>query len=127
MSYCRWSSMDWECDLYIYDSVGDFVSINVAMRRRKFDDTWPRMPKDATIEERVAIWSAQHEWMETHEDSQDWIDLNTIAPEFSGENYRITDPAEVADLLTRMRAAGLKFPDGIIEQFLEQAKEAGDG
>jgi len=122
MSYCRWSSMDWECDLYIYDA-GEFISVNVAGRRRKFDETWPRMKTNATIDEQFAIWQAQHDWLKAHEDEKEWIDLNTVTPEFAGEGYDIADPDEVADLLVRMRDAGLRFPDGLIEEFREQEQK----
>ena len=36
MSYCRWSSMDYDCDLYIYESESGF-EIHVARRRPDID------------------------------------------------------------------------------------------
>ena len=36
MSYCRWSSDDFRCDLYIYESAAGFV-IHVAANRVEWD------------------------------------------------------------------------------------------
>lgn len=33
MSYCRWSSMDYQCDLYIYDDVDGGLTVHVAAGR----------------------------------------------------------------------------------------------
>lgn len=33
MSYCRWSSMDYQCDLYIYDDVSGGLTVHVAAGR----------------------------------------------------------------------------------------------
>lgn len=34
MSYCRWSSMNWRCDVYVYEDVGGGWTTHVAGRRR---------------------------------------------------------------------------------------------
>ena len=39
MSYCRWSSLSWRCDLYVYES-GMGIEIHVAGRRRMIPEGW---------------------------------------------------------------------------------------
>lgn len=34
MSYCRWSSMNWMCDVYVYEDVDGGWATHVAGRRR---------------------------------------------------------------------------------------------
>ena len=45
MSYCRWSTVlpnNYESDLYIYDHVDGFISVNVAGARRAGIENAPR-------------------------------------------------------------------------------------
>lgn len=36
MSYCRWSSMNWMCDVYVYEDVSGGWTTHVAGNKRKF-------------------------------------------------------------------------------------------
>ncbi len=43
MSYCRWSSMNWNCDVYVYESCNGGWTTHVAARRRIFQPI-PELP-----------------------------------------------------------------------------------
>lgn len=34
MSYCRYSDMNWRCDVYVYEHVGGYWVTHVAMKRK---------------------------------------------------------------------------------------------
>ncbi len=58
MSYCRWSSDDFRCDLYIYDDVRGGVTIHVAGRRHAIDDS--ALPPPVSVYD-IDRWVARHE------------------------------------------------------------------
>jgi len=59
VSYCRWSSDDFQCDLYVYEDVRGGVTIHVARSRYVFTKPLPP-PIDPPAENRtgaqLAIW-----------------------------------------------------------------------
>ncbi len=124
--------MDWRCDLYLYYSVGDYWSINVAGRRRVLPDNWPETPPwpDGEVTE-----EAKKEWIDAYlkahreqmdimdamrDDEEQWVDI----PEPWGGFYAgISDGDQVVELLEEMKAAGIVFPEGVIEAVREEWAE----
>ena len=71
MSYCRWSSDNFTCDLYIYESVYDCWTIHVAQSRHVGPlPEYPNMLKLASGEIDLAEYRAMHDrwdaWTEEH-------------------------------------------------------------
>jgi len=67
MSYCRWSSDDWKCDLYAYADCGGGYTIHVAGRRLitelpKADHLW-----DDNLDEWLKVHKKQMEILENGE------------------------------------------------------------
>lgn len=71
MSYCRFGSDQFRCDVYVYESVGDFWAIHVAGNRLVSEEPRPDPPPSdwyAQGESGVAAFmaadKAMDEWME---------------------------------------------------------------
>ena len=131
MSYCRWSSMDSMCDLYVYHSTDGSWTGMVAKRRRVFTPTEPYISLVEDAGKRSVSgkqWEernlAYHEAME----AADWKDLPE--PSTGGTFHRAT-PGEMADTLETLRKEGFNVPDYAIESLREEQadldKEAGNG
>ena len=131
MSWVRWStpvSKGVTSDLYIYDSVGDFISVNVASRKRVALDA-SKMPMEPDAEllmaEKFDEYVAQ---TKTHDDWWDeknaGINFNWVKlPEsHAGKNEEFTDVESLIKWLNEAKAAGVVFPEYVFEQ-AEEAKE----
>ena len=110
MSYCRWSSMDYQCDLYVYEHCdGGFVTI-VAKNRVVFAEPLPsEVPFDA---------DHCHEWYARHQQVMDLVGRSERRPiglPHDGESFNDPSPADCADRLERLRALGYKVPQRAID------------
>jgi hypothetical protein len=127
MSYCRWSSDDFQCDVYVYESTGDFWSTNVAGRRRIIPpDVLASFPvvSDDDAASRFARHRAVMQWMNTAE--HEWFDLSHLPS--AGESFRDDTPGECADRLEALRAEGFNVPQYAIDALREeQAEKARQG
>lgn len=120
MSYCRWSSDDYQCDVYVYDSVGDFVAIHVAGNR-----TAPIQPPLPHVgrwwergEEGMAAFSEREQrlmaWLET-------APRLPIGLPHDGESFEMEDAAAAADKLEYLRGLGYNVPQYAIDALREEA------
>lgn len=115
MSFCRWSSMDFQCDLYCYESDQGFVT-HVAKTRVVGDIpklNWnlitPPITEDM-ISEFVRVQNEQFEFLETAE-------RKPIGLAFDGLSF--TDDKEgFLVRLDMLRKEGYNFPE-ITEEDLE--------
>ena len=127
MSYCRFSTNDFTCDLYVYaDARGGFTA-HVAVRRRtgtlpeSFEnlcDLAGKIPDDEWKARNKAYWAA----IETAE--------STDLPAPSTGNYFNTEtPGEMADKLITLRGEGFNVPSNAIAELREDQSEldASDG
>ena len=118
MSYCRWSSDDHQCDVYVYESDRGYET-HVAGRRRVIpDDVLSSLPivEDNTVAAFLARYSALVSWM----DSTPAVWHNLTAPS-AGEHFLDATPAECADRLEALRAEGLNVPQYAIDALREEA------
>lgn len=101
MSYCRWSSDNFQCDVYVYEDCAGGWTTHVAGRRKNpdFDPT-----ADTSIEE----------WGDGYTD---------IALPFANESFNDPTPGECADRLESLRALGFNVPQYAINALREEAKE----
>ncbi len=117
MSYCRWSSDDFGCDLYCYGSDRG-EETHVASRRivGEIPKVGPFPRGDAPKEEWEAFAArhkAQSEWLKTCE-------REPIGLAYDGESFLDHSPAEFLETLLMLRAAGYRFPDYVIEDAREE-------
>lgn len=122
MSYCRWSSDDYQCDVYVWADVAGGYRTEVAGRRHSWLVPLPPVRTlpigEAGSPERTA-WA--NEWVTRSsavsalmddESNWEWLDLPT--PE-GGNSYWHDTPAEAADNLERLRAEGFNVPQSAID------------
>lgn len=130
MSYCRWSSDDHACDVYVWADCDGGFRTEVAGRRRIFKVPMPppvTLPVgEANSAERTAWASA---WVERSqavsrlvddESTFDWLDLHD--PE-GGHSYWHDTAGECADNLERLRDAGFNVPQSAIDSLREDERE----
>ena len=113
MSYCRWSSDDFQCDIYCYEGYGGYV-IHVATHRHVFAGPLP--PPAETPEE----------WVERHLKVMSMLEDATKEPiglQHDGNAFHYETPAEAADALMRLRGSGYNVPQGAIDALLFEALE----
>lgn len=118
MSYCRWSSDDWTCDVYVYEGSCGFV-IHVAGNRVCGDI--PRTPElttdPASIEAYVAAHQAQMKFLET-------CQRQPIGLPFAGESLSAESAGECADELEKLRTLGYNVPQYAIDNLREEQAQA---
>lgn len=113
MAYCRWSTDDFQCDLYVWADWGGGWGVAVAARRTVFDEPLPE-PVPAT-EETIDAWIERqrivHDLPCHHED----IDLP-----HAGEIFVEPTAREAADRVARLRALGYRCPDHVEKDLREE-------
>lgn len=145
MSYCRWSSMNWRCDVYVYEDVGGGWTTHVAGRRRvippipdlpimrlpSFCGKWDREALRMDYPSRwhaigarivfgaYALW---HRWV--HMGSLHLIPLRSIGLPYDGESFNDATPGECAARLESLRDVGYIVPRGVISALRQEDTEA---
>src|SRR5262249_18121889 len=113
MSYCRWSSMNWTCDLYCYADIAGGWTTHVAPRRRI------EAVPEAGQEDFSARKISRDEY--THLPRQQMIALERIPSEplrlpHAGETFHDSSLAEFKHRLLELRQLGYRFPDEVMDQ-----------
>ena len=119
MSYCRWSSDNHACDVYVYqDYTGAYV-IHVACNKPVGEI--PKLPYPVTdTKEFVVAYKAHHEFLRTCERAP-------IGLEYDGKTFIDGSPSECAMRLERLRDMGYRVPQYAIDALHEEQKEIDDG
>ena len=141
MSYCRFSSMNWRCEVYVYADISGDWTTHVAGRRRLLppvpDITFGRMsmrlhrwsgvtwdPEKRTIvyphRWRSAIYKLWSRFTtfwhnRVHMGSLHMIPLRPIGLPHDGETFNDSTPAECADRLEQLRSIGYIVPQYAID------------
>ena len=130
MSYCRWSCMDYMCDVYAYWACDGTFHIHVAKSRMTHNDDMPKVDMNTLLDEDPTAFSeavmAQQAWLEDNQIARSKkIDL----PE-SGNTFYEPTPEAAVRRLEKLRALGYNVPqyaiDGILddkEEFYESKKQ----
>jgi hypothetical protein len=119
MSYCRWSSDDFRCDVYAYESDAGFI---VHVARSRYVGDIPRVPfiLDTPNDEWMKAYNAQHKFLETAKQKN-------IGKEYDGETFQYDTLAELYRGLRNIKAKGYRIPEwvfiAVIEEIDEAAKE----
>lgn len=113
MSYCRFSSDDFKCDVYCYEGGSEFV-VHIAGNRVLGDiPTTPPLTKE-TIPAYMEAHKAQMEFLETCQRAP--IDLP-----HAGESMGFDDAGACADGLEMLRGLGYNVPQYAIDTLREEA------
>ncbi len=114
MSYCRWSSDDYQCDIYCYESEDGYV-IHVAGNR--WVPTEPLPPLIEGIAENFEAWYARHQ---TIMGMVEKADRKPIGLACDGENFGFDTAGECAAKLVELKAMGYNVPDYAIRSLEEE-------
>lgn len=115
VSYCRFSTDGFQCDLYVYESAEGYM-IHTAQNR--IVGEVPRMPSifDVTAEE----WTRQHrkqmEFIRTAKREK-------IEGEFANNTFIERDLEDAIARLEMLRAAGFRFPDDVLTALREELED----
>jgi len=116
MSYCRWSSDDFQCDVYVYEHVDGYIAIHVAECRPEYTEELP-----PPVE--ITDFKAYMARLEKVYDMLHRAVRNKIGLPCDGETFEIADKAEAADKLQELRDMGYKVPDYVIACLREEATD----
>lgn len=128
MSYCRWSSDNFKCDLYAYEDICGGYTIHIAARRYKEGGRKP-IPKACFNAEgsykRGESAEADRLWDE-HWNSIDERTEEITLP-FAGTTINLNTLEEMRDKMKELVAIGYKVPDYVFERIEDEIKENEDG
>lgn len=115
MSYCRWSSDNWRCDLYCYGDVSGGITTHVASNRVVGDI--PEAPLSLIME------GKNEEFLEAHKKQMAFLGnakRKPIGLPFDGETFNDPDCASFFVRLMELREAGYNFPVYVLEEVREE-------
>jgi hypothetical protein len=115
MSYCRWSSDGFQCDVYVYESDAGWIT-HVAAKRRA-----ARAPE--------LDWSTPERWTQTQAAQRAFLDdpNNPSLPiglSEDGQTFCDASPAGCAAQLLRLKALGYQVPQDAIDALLDESRQA---
>lgn len=126
MSYCRWSSDDYQCDVYVYRSDYGY-ECHVSGRRRDFGKAGITLPPPADCtKDSLSAWLERQSLVSDllddprfdDDDFEGWVNV----PEpHAGQSYTVRTAGECADLLEEIRATGCNVPQYAIDALREEA------
>lgn len=127
MSYCRWSTNDFQCDIYCYEYVYGGYTTHVAGNRVIFPEPlppaipWPEpgAPKDVIEKWSVEYSARQTAVMETIRKAE----RTPIELPYVGETFNDPDLESFLARLLELKRVGYIFPDDVIETVREELAE----
>jgi len=124
MSYCRWSSMNWTCDLYCYADITGGWTTHVAPRRRV--DAVPEDRQEDFMAGRISLAEREH----LHRQQMTALEQIPFEPlrlPHAGETFHDSTLAEFKRRLLELRELGYRFPDEMIDQIDTELAEEAEG
>lgn len=117
MSYCRWSTDDYQCDLYVYDHYDGYISINVAGRRRV--PSKPLPPKIPLTKDNVDAYLARDKYIREncYPEDCEWVN---VPEKWAGKSFCIYDHEEAAQLVMQMMQDGVVCPKELPQWLRDQ-------
>jgi len=113
MSYCRWSTDDFRCDLYIYDSCYENTVVHVARYRHTIPDEVLPPPVDL-VTGKTGDWYARSLVVQT---LMDQYPRRDIGGPLDGQTFTFDNADEVADWIeTTVAPLGVYcYPDDLVD------------
>lgn len=116
MSYCRWSSNNWDCDLYCYQGADNIYITHVATNRIVGDV--PKVPILLTI--------PTDKWVELHRKQMDFLETakrKNIGLPYDGETFEDKDLQSFLNTVEHLKETGYHVPDFVMETIKEEIKD----
>lgn len=125
MSYCRWSSMDFKCDLYCFEHVAGhyqtYVAGNKVVSPIFPDAPWKLLTKGGRIGMWLwGWWHRLHMFTVSHGIRRD-ITLPHAGASFEDETLE-----EFKGTLLMLRSTGYRFPDYVLQAVDEEIQDRDD-
>lgn len=129
MSYCRFSSNDWDCDVYVYESAYGGWTTHIAGNRLDVDrTTWPApvplpvgLPADHP---QFRAWFDRYRYVMDAVSNADRVPIDLP---HAGQTFTDDTPGECADRLEALRDLGYHVPQDAIDDLRkEQATHVPD-
>ena len=118
MSYCRWSTDNFKCDVYAYESCYGGWQIYIASHR--YEDGIPLVDNNLLIKEKTKEWTEQYikqsKWLETAKFEPIGLPLD------DGDIVCETLPDFLAKM-QEIKKAGYHIPDWVFDDIKEEIKE----
>ena len=113
MSYCRWSSDDFQCDVYVYENVSGGWTTHVASNRPVID----RSVLPPIVTEDPLSWYRR---LEAVSEQLKTAERKPIGLPHDGKTFNDETPGEAADTLEMLRAVGYNVPQYAIDALREE-------
>jgi len=116
MSYCRWSSDNWKCDLYCYADTSGGYTTHVAARKRI--GPIPEMPDILKV--------SADDWLKGYRAQAQALDESKLKPIGLSEDGKIFNDPDLESFLERvkwLKGLGYNVPDYVIEDIQEEMRE----
>lgn len=114
MSYCRWSSMDFKCDLYCYEHVDGTWTTHVASNKVVTpifpDAPWALLTKGGVVGRYVYLW-----WHRLHMWTVGIGIRRPLGLAHDGETFKDGSLEDFKSTLLMLRHKGYRFPDYVLE------------
>lgn len=114
MSYCRFSSDDWQSDIYCYEHCGAWWQIHVAGNRRQLVEP---LPPRVSLDDGPA-WTARQLEVQRILDASPRVPLGLGA---DGANFQEANAAACLDRLLDLRGMGYHVPEFALDALREEA------
>jgi len=118
MAYCRWSSDDYQCDVYCYEDVSESWITHVANRRYVFKEP---LPPPVDFDKNPEGWFARHKQIRSLLDGSTMVEI--LLP-YAGETFEDASLADMIVTLQRLKDTGYRIPDWVFEDMRQELQQA---
>ena len=116
MSYCRFSSHNWQCDLYAYESTEGWTT-HVASSR--YARPVPELPSLIDSNDN-AEWLAAYQRQQEYLDQCEWV---AIGLPHDGQTFVDETYADFVGRVEQLVALGYRVPPGFVDELKRELSE----
>ena len=118
MSYCRWSTNDFQCDVYVYEDVAGGWTTHVACNRVLYNEPLPDpVPFD---KESIDAFIERHNKVMEMVNNAERVPIGGPS---DGQSFNDATPGKCADWLEVLRSEGYIVPQFAIDTLKEEEAE----
>lgn len=122
MSYCRWSSDNFNCDVYAYESCYGVFDIHVAKSRIVGD-----VPK---VDHNLLFEGKADEFMRQNKIQSDFLETCKTEPiglQYDGESFNEPDLQSFLERMIELKEIGYRIPDYVFDIIKDEINEDKQG
>jgi len=116
MAYCRFSTDDFKCDIYVYEDCNGGYTTHLAKNKVEYQTPLPEPIELNT--DNVIDWHERHHTVMHLHDEAKRVEIHLP---FAGESFNDETAEELLDRLLQLRRIGYRFPFSVIEAVREEA------